>query len=67
MEKNRVNINKASRDQLSRLDGIGGEMADDIIRYRMQHGGFKEKNELENIPGFDNVIIEKMKNYIYIE
>jgi competence protein ComEA len=67
MEKNKVNINRASRDQLSRLDGIGGDMADDIIRYRMTHGGFRDKNELEKIPGFDSVIIGKMKELIYIE
>jgi competence protein ComEA len=66
MEKNKVNINRASRDQLARLDGIGGIMADEIIEYRLQHGGFKEKDELHNLPDFDNVIVEKIKEHIYI-
>lgn len=66
MEKNKVNINRASRDQLARLDGIGGIMADEIIEYRLQHGGFKEKDELRNLPDFDNVIVEKIKELIYI-
>ena len=50
----------------ARLDGIGGVMADEIIEYRLQHGGFKEKNELRNLPDFDSVIVEKMKVHIYI-
>jgi competence protein ComEA len=66
MEQNKVNINRATRDQLARLDGIGGSMADEIIEYRLQHGGFKEKEELCNLADFDNVIIEKLKEHIYI-
>ncbi len=67
MQKNKLNINRASRDQLSKLDGIGGHMADEIIEYRIKNGGFREKEELYNLSGFDKVIVDKMKEYIYIE
>lgn len=67
MEKNKINLNKASRDQLSRLDGMGGVLADEIIRYRIHNGGFRDKNELSKIPGFDDVMVEKVKQYIYVD
>lgn len=67
MEKNKVNLNRASREQLSRINGIGGILADEIIEYRVRNGGFKGKEELLNLPGFDRIAVEKFNEHVYIE
>lgn len=64
---NMVNINKADREKLARIAGIGGPLADEIIRYREEHGGFKTLDELDKVPGFDHVAAEKVKRNTYID
>jgi competence protein ComEA len=46
-----VNLNTATAEQLDQLDGVGPVMAQKIIAYRQQHGGFASVNELDRIPG----------------
>ncbi len=36
----RVNINRASREELARVYRIGDDLADRIVRYRSEHGPF---------------------------
>jgi len=63
MEK-KININKASREELQQISGIGNEMADAIIRYRDVHGSFKNKEELDQIPGFSEVRSQRLKDSV---
>ena len=63
---NMININKADRLQLSRIDGMGKELADKIIKYRDEHGGFRDLDEINLIAGFDKIITEKIKEKVYI-
>jgi len=46
-----VNINKASKDELKTLKGIGDTRAQDIIDYRKKNGDFKNVDELEKVKG----------------
>jgi len=46
-----VNINKASKDELRNLKGIGETRAQDIIDYRKKNGDFKSVDELEKVKG----------------
>lgn len=46
-----VNINKASKDELKALKGIGDTRAQDIIDYRKKNGDFKNVDELEKVKG----------------
>jgi competence protein ComEA len=47
----RVNLNTATPEQLDTLDGVGPVMAQKIIRYRQEHGGFGSISELDQVPG----------------
>jgi competence protein ComEA len=47
-----INVNKASAEELETLQGIGEVMAQKIIAYRKQHGGFRRPQELIIIEGF---------------
>jgi competence protein ComEA len=46
-----VNLNTATPDQLDTLDGVGPETARKIMAYRVQHGGFRSVDELDQVPG----------------
>jgi competence protein ComEA len=46
-----VNINKASKEELKNLKGIGDTRAQDIIDYRKKNGDFKSVDELEKVKG----------------
>jgi comEA protein len=46
-----VNINKASKDELKALKGIGDTRAQDIIDYRTKNGDFKTIDDLEKVKG----------------
>jgi len=55
-----VDINTASADELTTLNGIGDTKAEAIIAYRKGHC-FKTINELSNVKGIGNKTIEKNK------
>lgn len=46
-----VNLNTATIEQLDTLDGIGPGIAQRILDYREQHGGFRRVEELAEVPG----------------
>jgi competence protein ComEA len=47
----RVNINTATASELETLPGIGPVLAQRIIAFREEHGGFRSVDELRNVPG----------------
>jgi competence protein ComEA len=46
-----VNLNTATLEQLDTLDGVGPGIAQRILDYRRQHGGFRRVEELGEVPG----------------
>jgi competence protein ComEA len=46
-----VNLNTATLEQLDTLDGVGPGIAQRILVYRGQHGGFARVEELGEVPG----------------
>jgi len=46
-----VNLNTATLEQLDTLDGVGPGIAQRILDYREQHGGFRSVAELGEVPG----------------
>lgn len=62
-----ININTADKETLCLLDGIGETLAENIIIYRQEHGGFKTKEELTNVDRIGEKTLEKIANYICVE
>jgi len=46
-----VHLNSATLEQLETLDGIGPSLAQRIIDYRTEHGGFRSLDELDQVSG----------------
>lgn len=62
----RVNINTASREELMTLTGIGQARAEDIIRYRQEHGGFKRIEDIMKVSGIKEAAFQKIKDSITV-
>lgn len=60
----KIDINTASKEQLKTLRGIGDARADDIIRYRQEHGRFQKIEDIMKVPGIKDSAFEKIKDDI---
>lgn len=65
-ENAKVNINTAGKEELMTLTGIGEAKADDILKYREEHGGFGSIEELMQISGIKEGVFNKIKDDITI-
>lgn len=61
-----IDINKAGKDELIKLKGIGEKTADLIIGYRNAVGGFSDISEIMNINGIGEKTFEGIKDHIYV-
>lgn len=62
----KLDINKATTDELEKLPYIGKYTAQNIVDYRQEHGFFKTMDEVKNVRGIKEKNFEKFKNYIVI-
>ena len=63
---NKININKASINDLKLLPSIGEAKAQAIIDYRNSVGIFKTINDIKNVSGIGDSLFDKIKDLITI-
>lgn len=63
----KVNINKATIEDLRKIPGIGEKRAQEILDARDSKGGFKSIDDLLTISGIGQKTLEKIKNDILID
>ena len=59
-----VSLSSASQAQLEELDGIGPALAQRIVEYRNQHGGFRSVEELQEVSGIGAKRFEALKGSV---
>nr|WP_268875726.1 helix-hairpin-helix domain-containing protein [Cognaticolwellia aestuarii] len=63
-ELNVVDINKADVETLTLLKGVGAKRAKAIVVYRELHGDFNTIDDLLNVKGIGQSVLEKNKRII---
>lgn len=61
-----VNLNTATLEELESLKGVGPSKAQAIIDYRKKNGGFKSVDDLNNVPGFGDKTVAKLKSQVSV-
>jgi len=63
-----VNINTASAEEIAAaLNGVGVAKAEEIVRYREEHGAFEHADELVNVKGIGLRTVDKNRDLIIVE
>ena len=62
----KINLNKATKEELMRLPGVGASRAESIIQYRKENGGFNSIDEIMLISGIKEGLFEKIKDLIKV-
>lgn len=65
--KGKININKATVDELMTIPGIGQVKAQSIVDYRNENGKFNSVDELTNITGIGVKTLEKLRDKVDIK
>jgi len=59
-----VNINTATKEELTSLKGVGDKRAQEIIDYRTKNGPFKTVDDLEKVPGIGPGIMKQIRSEV---
>jgi competence protein ComEA len=62
----KLDLNRANAHELSALPGIGPVRAAAIVEYRDSHGPFRNRQDLENVPGIGPKTIERVSAHIIV-
>ena len=66
-EATKININAASAEELTQLNGIGSNHAASIIEFREKNGPFKVPQDLTQVPRIGQKTFEKNKARISVK
>ena len=66
-EASKININTASAEELTQLNGVGSSHAARIIEFREKNGPFKTPQDLTQVPRIGQKTFEKNKDRIRVK
>lgn len=62
----KVDLNKATKEELKSLNGVGDVKAENIVSYREDNGVFKEIEDIKDVSGIGESTFEKLKEQIEV-
>ena len=65
--KTRVCLNTAALDELLSLPGVGEKTAERILAYREKYGKFVAVEQLLDVEGIGEGLLDKLRPYVYVE
>ncbi|MBI3030814.1 MAG: helix-hairpin-helix domain-containing protein [Candidatus Rokubacteria bacterium] len=63
----RLDLNRATADELRRLPGVGPTLADQIVQARERKGRFAAVEDLRTVPGMGAKKIERIHDLVTVE
>jgi len=66
-KEEKLDINKATQEELETLSGIGPSTANKIIQYRKDNGNFKNIEDLKNVNGIGESKYNEIKEKIIVK
>lgn len=65
-KESKININKASKEELMTLPGVGESRAESIIRFREENGKFEAIEDIKQVSGIKDALFENIKDLIKV-
>ena len=66
-KQSKVNINKANKEKLMTLPGVGESTTLKIIEYRTQNGDYKSIEDLKKVAGIGDSKFNNLKEYVTVK
>lgn len=66
-KQSKVNINRANKEKLMTLPGVGESTALKIIEYRTQNGDYKSIEDLKKVAGIGDSKFNNLKEYVTVK
>ncbi|MCH8537936.1 MAG: helix-hairpin-helix domain-containing protein [Alkalimonas sp.] len=63
----KVNLNKASAEQLTLIPGIGSQKAQAIQNYIAEHGAIRSEQQLTEVRGIGNKLAATVAQYVHFD
>ena len=63
----RLDLNTATREQLLKLPQVGEALADRILAYRAQYGKFVTVEQLADVEGIGEGLMQQLRGLVYVE
>ena len=63
----KININTASKEQLTELPGVGPAIADNIIAFSQENGRFEKIEDIMNVSGIGDAKFKRLKDLITVD
>ena len=61
-----VEVNTASKELLTYVSGLGPSLAQNIVKFRDQHGPFKSRNQIKSVPRLGEKAFEQAAGFLRI-
>jgi competence ComEA-like helix-hairpin-helix protein len=56
-----IDLNTASKEDFMEIEGISPTLADNIIRFRDQRGGIDSVDDLQDVSGINDSVLEELR------